>query len=262
MGPIATLHGVLHASSRGRPSFVRSPRPTSSSTASRRRTRGPAPSRHPRPGNRRPCPSPARRLAEPDHARTRRSGWTRARRRTGSTGSGRRSRSRRPRSASSRRPPREPEVLQPHRLVPRERHVHLGGVDLVDGVVMPGGLHSAVAASRPACGLTWSRPANIVGSLRIAMPWIHATGSFGDPGVADLLAAEHHRPAPSETGTSRRSAADPTASGTPHLLQVDVGEMQMRLRVLAPVSRSLTATMRRCGRRARAVHVRRMCGAK
>ena len=32
------------------------------------------------------------------------------------------------------------------------------------------------AHARPAMGLTWLRPANIVGSLRIAVAWTHAGG--------------------------------------------------------------------------------------
>src|SRR5436190_4061647 len=43
------------------------------------------------------------------------------------------------------------------------------------GSVMPACAYRSFAQSLPACGLIWSRRANIVGSLRIAMPWIHAT---------------------------------------------------------------------------------------
>ncbi|CKU02388.1 Uncharacterised protein [Mycobacterium tuberculosis] len=38
------------------------------------------------------------------------------------------------------------------------------------GLVMPAAFHSAAAASRPACGLTWSRPAKASGSVRNAVP--------------------------------------------------------------------------------------------
>ena len=48
------------------------------------------------------------------------------------------------------------------------------------GSVMPACAYTSAAQSLPACGFTWSRRANIVGSLRIAMPWTHATG----PGAA------------------------------------------------------------------------------
>src|SRR5262245_33722089 len=48
------------------------------------------------------------------------------------------------------------------------------------GFEIPACAYRSFAQSRPACGLTWSRPANIVGSLRIAMPCTHATG----PGAA------------------------------------------------------------------------------
>src|SRR5258706_8548091 len=44
------------------------------------------------------------------------------------------------------------------------------------GSVIPACAYTSFAQSFPACGLTWSRRANIVGSLRIAMPWTHATG--------------------------------------------------------------------------------------
>ena len=44
------------------------------------------------------------------------------------------------------------------------------------GLVMPAAFHSAAAASRLACGLTWSRPENCSGSVRSAVAWIHATG--------------------------------------------------------------------------------------
>ena len=75
----------------------------------------------------------------------------------------------------------EPEVLEPHRLVPRERHVDLGAVEVVPWV------RDARLPSRrrphtrgPPAGSPGRGPANIVGSLRIAVPWIHATG----PGAA------------------------------------------------------------------------------
>ena len=44
------------------------------------------------------------------------------------------------------------------------------------GLVMPAAFHRAAAASRLACGLTWSRPAYARGSVRSAVAWIHATG--------------------------------------------------------------------------------------
>jgi len=42
--------------------------------------------------------------------------------------------------------------------------------------MIPACFHSAAAASRPACGFTWSRPAKVVGSVRMTVAWIHATG--------------------------------------------------------------------------------------
>ncbi len=44
------------------------------------------------------------------------------------------------------------------------------------GLVMPARRHSAAAQSAPARGLTWSFPANMVGSVRIAVARIQATG--------------------------------------------------------------------------------------
>jgi hypothetical protein len=42
--------------------------------------------------------------------------------------------------------------------------------------VIPAFAHSAAAASAPARGLTWSLPANMVGSVRIDVARIQATG--------------------------------------------------------------------------------------
>src|ERR1700752_3049335 len=44
------------------------------------------------------------------------------------------------------------------------------------GLLIPAAFHRAAAASRLACGLTWSRPAYASGSVRSAVPWIQATG--------------------------------------------------------------------------------------
>jgi hypothetical protein len=41
---------------------------------------------------------------------------------------------------------------------------------------MPAFAHSAAAPSAPARGLTWSLPENMVGSVRIDVALIHATG--------------------------------------------------------------------------------------
>ena len=60
--------------------------PTSSSTASRRRRRGRAPCGRPRPGGRRPCPSPGSPTRRSGSCPMRRSGWTTARRRTALNG--------------------------------------------------------------------------------------------------------------------------------------------------------------------------------
>src|SRR5688572_10034873 len=63
---------------------------------------------------------------------------------------------------------------------------------------MPASANTALAQSWPALGLTVSRPANIVGSLRIAVPWIHAGGP-GEAAAADSLATTRAH-APSDDG--------------------------------------------------------------
>src|SRR4029077_9168587 len=66
------------------------------------------------------------------------------------------------------------------------------------GSKIPPGRHSAAAHSRPAAGLTRSLPANMVGSLRIAVARIQATG----PGAAAAASGEPITTAhaPSEDG--------------------------------------------------------------
>src|SRR6478609_9794596 len=70
------------------------------------------------------------------------------------------------------------------------------------GSVTPACAYTSLAQSLPACGLTWSRRANIVGSLRIAMPCTHATG----PGAASatLSLPSTIAIAPSELGHTSR----------------------------------------------------------
>jgi hypothetical protein len=68
----------------------------------------------------------------------------------------------------------------------------------LNGSVMPAARHSAAAASTPARGFTGSFPANIVGSVRIAVARIHATG----PGARAAASASPMTTAqaPSEDG--------------------------------------------------------------
>jgi hypothetical protein len=47
------------------------------------------------------------------------------------------------------------------------------------GLVTPACRYASAAASRPARGSTGSRSADMVGSLRMAVPWTHATGRLG-----------------------------------------------------------------------------------
>ena len=63
---------------------------------------------------------------------------------------------------------------------------------------MPACRHSAAAASAPARGFTWSLPANIVGSLRIAAARIQATGSWLASAACSSPMITAH--APSEEG--------------------------------------------------------------
>jgi hypothetical protein len=65
------------------------------------------------------------------------------------------------------------------------------------GLVMPACFHSAAAASREACGFTWSRSAAEVASERITVPWIHA--GLGED-AATSSAAITSAQAPSEDG--------------------------------------------------------------
>ena len=65
------------------------------------------------------------------------------------------------------------------------------------GEVMPACFHRAAAASREACGLTWSRSAAVVASERMTVPWIHA-GLADDLAVSSSTITRAH--APSEEG--------------------------------------------------------------
>ena len=67
---------------------------------------------------------------------------------------------------------------------------------------MPACAYTSAAQSLPACGFTWSRPANIVGSERIAVPWIHAAGSGA--ASATSSAPITSAIAPSELGQTSR----------------------------------------------------------
>ena len=96
--------------------------------------------------------------------------------------------------------------------------------------MIPACAYTSAAQSRPACGFTWSRPANIVGSDRIAVPWIHAAG-LGRR-VGDVFAADHER----HRAVGARAHVE-VAERVPEQerlldhLQVDVGEVEVRLRV-------------------------------
>ena len=63
--------------------------------------------------------------------------------------------------------------------------------------MIPACFQSAAAASRPACGLTWSRSAAVVGSERITVPWIQA-GESADLAVSS--SAMTRAQAPSDDG--------------------------------------------------------------
>ena len=55
---------------------------------------------------------------------------------------------------------------------------------------MPAAFHSALAASRPAWGLTWSRPENARGSVRNAVAWIQALLAQHELPVEPLLVCQ------------------------------------------------------------------------
>src|ERR1700759_3716305 len=63
---------------------------------------------------------------------------------------------------------------------------------------MPACRHSAATHSRPAAGLTWSLPANMVGSLRIAVARTQATGPGAAEAASESPMTTAH--APSEDG--------------------------------------------------------------
>jgi hypothetical protein len=112
------------------------------------------------------------------------------------------------------------------------------------GLVMPAWRQSAAAHSAPARGLTWSLPANMVGSVRIAVARIQATGRA----LACVASAAARSPmitaqAPSEEGqvSSYRTGSH------------SMGEERTRSSVMSacrrcaygfrlPLRRSLTAT--------------------
>ena len=93
----------------------------------------------------------------------------------------------------------------------------------------------------PARGLTWSRPANIVGSLRIAVPWIQATGP-GAAAAADSLPMTIAI-APSELGqtSSSRSGAQSSIDSWTVLRSMS-GRCSWAFGFRSALSRSLTDT--------------------
>ena len=107
--------------------------------------------------------------------------------------------------------------------------------------MIPACRHSAAAASRPAAGLTWSLPANMVGSLRIAVARIQATG----PGLASAAGSEPMitAHAPSEDG---QVSSYRTGSHSMGEACTDSSVMSACCRcaygLSAPLRRSLTAT--------------------
>ncbi len=78
---------------------------------------------------------------------------------------------------------------------------------------MPAWPNTSAAQSRPPSGLTWSRPANMVGSLRKAVPLTHAgarpAAAAASP-PASLVSTMAQ--APSDDGQVSPSAPGPTAS--------------------------------------------------
>ena len=65
------------------------------------------------------------------------------------------------------------------------------------GLVMPACFQIAAAASREACGLTWSRSAAVVASERITVPWIQAGLGEAFAVSSSTITSAH---APSEDG--------------------------------------------------------------
>src|SRR5690348_18357414 len=107
---------------------------------------------------------------------------------------------------------------------------------------MPAWRHGAAAASRPAAGLTWSLPANMVGSLRIAVARIQATGLLLARAVASSAIITAH--APSEDGhvSSYRIGSHNMGEACTDS-SVMSGCCKCAYGLSAPLRRSLTATI-------------------
>jgi hypothetical protein len=99
---------------------------------------------------------------------------------------------------------------------------------------MPTCRHSAAAASAPARGLTWSLPANIVGSLRIAVARIQATG----PGLAAAATSSPMTTARAVRGGAGLVVPDriPQHGGGLHLFQRNIGLLEVGIRVEGSVT--------------------------
>ena len=108
---------------------------------------------------------------------------------------------------------------------------------------MPACRHSAAAQSAPARGLTWSLPENMVGSVRIAVARIQATGpSLARAASSSPMTTAH---APSEDG---QVSSYRTGSQSMGEARTDSSVMSACCRcaygLRLPLRRSLTATMR------------------
>ena len=109
---------------------------------------------------------------------------------------------------------------------------------------MPAWRHSAAAASAPARGLTWSLPANMVGSVRIEVARIQATGRPADcaasAAASSPITTAH---APSEDG---QVSSYRTGSHSMGEARTDSSVMSGCCRcaygLRLPLRRSLTAT--------------------
>src|ERR1700730_13399513 len=133
------------------------------------------------------------------------------------------------------------------------------------GLVIPAAFHSAAAASRPACGLTWSRPEYASGSVRSAVAWIHATGwpsaTRASAAASSPITSAH---APSEEGhvSSKRMGSHSICDDST-FSSVMSGWCRWANGFLAPLSRSLTATIApMCAGAPERRMYARTCGAK
>src|SRR3954447_6822715 len=109
------------------------------------------------------------------------------------------------------------------------------------GSLIPACAYTSFAQSLPAWGFTWSRRANIVGSLRIAMPCTHATEPSDASATCSLPITIAI--APSDDGhVSRYRSGSHSRNDSSTVLRSMSGRWRCAFGLRNAASRSLTAT--------------------